>query len=214
MPDPRVSLLLLLAYLIALSTIPVGANLSLLLFAIMPLLLIMLTKSPAASLFAKAAYVLPFSFAIAAVALIKGQTAAAVFFLFRSYLSILAVVVTTHLVTTLELLRAMERLGAPRFLIIVTEFLLRYLEVLRREADSIRLAALCRGASHNRLIAASTLGMLFVRSLERSTGIHNAMLARGFRGQIPRPFPLHWTLRDTTILTMGLISVATLRIAL
>lgn len=214
MPDPRVSLLLLLAYLIALSTIPVGANLSLLLFATMPLLLILFTKSPAAALFAKAAYVLPFSFAIAAVALIKGQTAAAVFFLFRSYLSILAVVATTHLVTTLELLRAMERLGAPRFLIIVTEFLLRYLEVLRREADSIRLAALCRGASHNRLIAASTLGMLFVRSLERSTGIHNAMLARGFRGQIPRSFPLRWTLRDTTILTMGLISVATLRIVL
>lgn len=214
MPDPRVSLLLLLSYLIALSTLPVGANRSLLLFAALPLLLLFATRSPAASLFSKAAYVLPFSFAIAAVALLKGQTAAAVFFLLRSYLSILAVVLTTHLVTTLEILRAMERLGAPRFLIIVTEFLLRYLEVLRREADSIRLAALCRGASHNRLIAASTLGMLFVRSLERSTGIHNAMLARGFRGQIPRPFPLRWSLRDSTILATGLLSIATLRIVL
>lgn len=214
MPDPRVSLLLLLAYLIALSTLPVGANRSLLLFAALPLLLLFATRSPAASLFSKAAYVLPFSFAIAAVALLKGQTAAAVFFLFRSYLSILAVILTTHLVTTLEILRAMERLGAPRFLIIVTEFLLRYLEVLRREADSIRLAALCRGASHNRLIAASTLGMLFVRSLERSTSIHNAMLARGFRGQIPRPFPLRWSLRDSTILATGLLSIATLRIVL
>jgi cobalt/nickel transport system permease protein len=214
MPDPRASLLLLLAYLIALSTLPVGANLSLLLFAVIPLLLIFLTGSPATQMLSKAAYVLPFSFAIAAVALVKGQTAAAVFFLFRSYLSILAVVLATHLVTTLEILRAMERLGAPRFLIIVTEFLLRYLEVLRREADSIRLAALCRGATHNRLIAASTLGMLFVRSLERSTGIHNAMLARGFRGQIPRPFPLRWSLRDTGILATGLFCVTTLRLAL
>jgi cobalt/nickel transport system permease protein len=168
-------------------------------------------RAPAAALFSKAAYVLPFSFAIAAVAVLKGQTATAVFFLLRSYLSILAVVLATHLVSTIELLRAMEKLGAPRFLIVVTEFLLRYLEVLRREADSIRLAALCRGAARNQLVAASTLGMLFVRSLERSTWIHNSMLARGFRGNLPRSFPLVWRLRDTVILTSGAIIIGGLR---
>ncbi len=213
-PDPRCALLLLLAYLMALSSLSPGDNLALLLLGILPLLLLAVSPVPRAEILAHAAYVLPFSFAIAAIALLRGNTAAAVFFLLRSYLSILAALLVTRLVTTLELLRAMEKLGAPRFLIIVTEFLMRYLEVLRKEADAMRLAALCRGAAHNRLIAAASLGMLFVRSLERSTGIHNCMVARGFSGRIPRPFPMIWCTADSATLVTGLVSIAVLRFAL
>lgn len=209
--DPRCSLLLLLAYLITLASITPGQNLLLALMCLVPVALLILSPVPKADLLAQAAYVLPFSFAIAAVALLRGYTAQAVFFLLRSYISILAVLVTTRLVTTLELLRAMERLGAPRFLIIVTEFLMRYLEVIRKEADAMRLAALCRGAAHSRLIAASSLGMLFVRSLERSTGIHNAMLARGFNGRLPRMYPMQWTALDSCTLLIGVAGILTLR---
>jgi cobalt/nickel transport system permease protein len=209
--DPRCSLLLLLAYLITLASITPGQNLLLAAMCVLPLALLVFSPVPKADLLAQAAYVLPFSFAIAAVALLRGNTAQAVFFLLRSYISILAVLVTTKLVTTLDLLRAMERLGAPRFLIIVTEFLMRYLEVLRKEADAMRLAALCRGAAQSKLIAASSLGMLFVRSLERSTGIHNAMLARGFNGRLPRLYPMQWSWSDTCALTVGLSGILALR---
>lgn len=212
--DPRCALLLMLAYLVALSSLAPGQNLLLAILCILPLLLLILSPVPRADLLAQAAYVLPFSFAIAAVALLRGQTAQAVFFLLRSYISILTVLIVTKLVSTLDLLRAMERLGAPRFLIIVTEFLIRYLEVLRMEADAMRLAALCRGAAHSRLIAASTLGMLFVRSLERSTGIHNAMLARGFNGKLPRLYPMQWRMMDSCALAAGLVGIAGLRWAL
>ncbi|MDX2267673.1 MAG: energy-coupling factor transporter transmembrane component T [Bryobacter sp.] len=205
--------MLLLAYLAALASVPVGHNVALTGLCVLPLGLMLYFRAPA-SLFAKAAYVLPFSFALAAVALLRGQTAAAVFFLFRSYVSILAVLLATHLVSTLELLRAMERLGAPRFLILVTEFLLRYLDVLRQEADAMRLAALCRGAAHSRLVAAASLGMLFVRSLERSTAIHAAMLARGFRGQFPRREALRWQWRDSLLLAGGLVILFAIRLSL
>ncbi len=214
MPDPRVSLLLLVGYLVALATVPVGHNAGLAALCVIPMLLLLATKAPAEEILTKACYVLPFSFALAAVALWRGQTAAAVFFLVRSYLSITAALLATHLVTTLELLRAMEKLGAPKFLIIVTEFLMRYLEVLQREADAMKLAALCRGAARSRLIAGSTIGMLFVRSLERSTGIHNAMLARGFRGELPRADALHWRARDSGILVAGWAVIVGLRVAL
>ncbi len=212
--DPRCALLLMLAYLIALSSIAPGQNLLLAILGILPVLLLVLSPVPRADLLAQAAYVLPFSFAIAAVALLRGQTAQAVFFLLRSYISILTVLIVTKLVSTLDLLRAMEQLGAPRFLIIVTEFLIRYLEVLRMEADAMRLAALCRGAAQSRLIAASTLGMLFVRSLDRSTGIHNAMLARGFNGILPRLYPMKWRIVDSCALAVGLAGIAGLRWAL
>ena len=212
--DPRCALLLLLAYLIALSSLTPGHNLLLSLMCILPLLLLAFSPVPRADLLAQAAYVLPFSFAIAAVALLRGNTAQAVFFLLRSYISILTVLIVTKLVSTLDLLRAMERLGAPRFLIIVTEFLMRYLEVLRAEADAMRLAALCRGAAQSKLIAASSLGMLFVRSLERSTGIHNAMLARGFNGRLPRLYPMQWRIADSFTLIVGIAGIAGLRWAL
>ncbi len=212
--DPRCALLLLLAYLIALSSLTPGHNLLLSLMCILPLLLLAFSPVPRADLLAQAAYVLPFSFAIAAVALLRGNTAQAVFFLLRSYISILTVLIVTKLVSTLDLLRAMERLGAPRFLIIVTEFLMRYLEVLRAEADAMRLAALCRGAAQSKLIAASSLGMLFVRSLERSTGIHNAMLARGFNGRLPRLYPMQWRIADSFTLIVGIVGIAGLRWAL
>jgi cobalt/nickel transport system permease protein len=214
MPDPRVSLLLLLGYLAALSTVPVGEVLALSVLCALPVVLIVVTRAPAANLFAKAAYLLPFSFALAAVALWRGKTGAAVFFLLRSYFSILAVVLVMHLVSTLEVLRAMERLGAPRFLIVVTEFLVRYLEVLRQEADAMRLAALCRGAARSKLVAASTFGMLFLRSLERSTAIHNSMLARGFRGHLPRWNAWRWKARDSVVLALGFALLGGLRWAL
>lgn len=209
--DPRCSLLLLLVYLVTLASITPGQNLLLAILCILPLVLLVASPVPKPELMAQAAYVLPFSFAIAAVAVLRGQPAQAVFFLLRSYISILAVLITTRLVSTLELLRAMERLGAPKFLIVVSEFLMRYLEVLRKEADAMRLAALCRGAAHSRLIAASSLGMLFVRSLERSTGIHNAMLARGFNGRLPRLYPMQWRPLDTIALGVGVAGILSLR---
>jgi cobalt/nickel transport system permease protein len=212
--DPRCGLLLLLSYLIVLATIPVGHNRMLGVFCALPLLALLASPLPKVGLLTQACYVLPFSFAIAAVALLRGQTGHAVFFLLRSYASILAALVATRLLTTTELLRAMERLGAPRFLILVCEFLLRYLEVLKAEAESMRLAAICRGAANNRLIAASTIGMLFVRSLERSTAIHNAMLARGFRGVFPRPYPMLWRWPDSLALLGATIVLGSLRVAL
>ncbi|MCX6609594.1 MAG: hypothetical protein NTW74_01950, partial [Acidobacteria bacterium] len=107
--DPRCALLLLLTYLVALSSLSPGQNLLLALMCLLPLLLLVLSPVPKADLLAQAAYVLPFSFAIAAVALLRGNTAQAVFFLLRSYISILTVLIVTKLVSTLDLLRAMER---------------------------------------------------------------------------------------------------------
>lgn len=212
--DPRCGLLLLLGYLIALATIPVGNNRMLAVFCVLPVAVLFYSPLDKAGTLTQACYVLPFSFAIAAVALLRGQSGQAVFFLLRSYASILAALLATKLLTTTELLRAMERLGAPRFLILVCEFLLRYLEVLKGEAEAMRLAAICRGAANHQLIATSTIAMLFVRSLERSKSIHDSMLARGFRGVFPRTQPMVWRWMDSAALLVSSLTLGSLRWAL
>jgi cobalt/nickel transport system permease protein len=83
----------------------------------------------------------------------------------------------------------MERLGIPRLLVLVAQFLYRYLFVLSEQAQHMRLAAACRdgGARARRRsgfrAASGALAVLFARSYQRAEGIHRAMQARGFRGR-------------------------------
>jgi cobalt/nickel transport system permease protein len=209
--DPRCALLLLLAYLVALASVPLSSPYTLAALSLVSFLLLAIAPLRRRETLAQAAYILPLSLAISVVALLRGRTDQAAFFLIRAYASILAVLIATKLTSTIEILRAMERLGAPRFLILVTEFLIRYIDVLRREADSMRLAALCRGGTHSQLIAASSIAMLFVRSLERSTHIHHAMVARGFNGSLPRSTPMQWGHRDSLALLTGCVAILLLR---
>ena len=76
---------------------------------------------------------------------------------------------------------------------------------------AVALNVLLIQSDHSKLIATASLGMLFVRSLERSTAIHNAMLARGFNGRLPRLSPASWRVTDTGALISGLAAIAALR---
>jgi len=86
---------------------------------------------------------------------------------------------------------ALESWRAPRILILVIQFVYRYLFVIAEQAQRMRWAALCRGRGSFGL-AAGLVGVLFARSWQRADGIYHAMLARGFRGRFvpaaPTPF--------------------------
>ncbi len=77
-------------------------------------------------------------------------------------------------------------LGTPRFLLMVAQFVYRYLFVIAEQGHRMRLAALCRGGSFRPnggfRSAAGTVGVLFVRSYERADRIHQSMISRGFEG--------------------------------
>jgi cobalt/nickel transport system permease protein len=107
----------------------------------------------------------------------------------KSYLSTVAVLLLASTTPLPLLLGGMERLGIPRLLVLVAQFLYRYLFVLSEQAQHMRLAAACReGRAGNRRrsgfgAATGTLAVLFARSYERAEGIHRAMQARGFSGR-------------------------------
>jgi len=95
------------------------------------------------------------------------------------------------LLATMDIIRlghALHHLGAPRKLIHIFLFAIRYFDILHREYHRLRAAMkvrcfrprtdrhTCRAYGH-------LVGMLLVRSLDRSERIMQAMKCRGFKGE-------------------------------
>jgi cobalt/nickel transport system permease protein len=108
----------------------------------------------------------------------------------KSYVSAFAVLIVVATTPLPDLLRGLETMGAPRFLLMVAQFLYRYLFVISEEGQHMRKAAASRGASAAGSLsrasrfkaAAAALAVLFARSYGRAESIHRAMLSRGFPG--------------------------------
>jgi cobalt/nickel transport system permease protein len=148
---------------------------------------IALSRLPMAGLLARAAVVLPFSATFAAVSWMAGDPERAAALVGKSYLSAAAVLVVVATTPLEQFVRAMEALGTPRLIALVTQFLHRYLFVVSEQAQHMRLAVACRApGGHWRFrAAAGAVAVLFARAYARAEGIHRAMLARGFQGQFP-----------------------------
>lgn len=83
---------------------------------------------------------------------------------------------------------ALARLGAPRRLVALLLFTVRYVDVLQQEYSRLRLAMRARGFRprtgwHTWRSFGWLVGMLLVMSVERAERIHAAMRLRGFTGR-------------------------------
>jgi cobalt/nickel transport system permease protein len=190
--DPRAKIAALVVFLVVLATahraLPVfGLALVLLLSAAL-----IWARLPLFGALARAAIVLPFTLVFAAVCWLSGDPARGFALLLKSYLSALAVLLVVSTTPFPALLRGLEMSGAPRFLLMVAQFLYRYLFVISEEAQHMSKAAASRGATVRSSLAgfraaAGALAVLFARSYGRAEDIHRAMLARGFLGHL-QPF--------------------------
>lgn len=87
-------------------------------------------------------------------------------------------------------IRAMRDLGLPDAVTQIFLFAYRYLFLLREQFTSMSMALASRGFSKKtdlstaRVLGAA-LGMLFIRSYERSDSIYRAMVSRGYNGNLP-----------------------------
>ena len=100
---------------------------------------------------------------------------------------VLVLIGTMH---TATLARALQSLRVPNKLVGVFVLTVRYLYVVRQEYERLRAAMRVRGfrpGTNRRTyrVYAYLMGMLFVRSLDRSERILAAMKCRGFTGSIP-----------------------------
>jgi cobalt/nickel transport system permease protein len=219
--DPRVKVLNLLVFLVVLATahralLPVAGALGVLLCCA-----IVWSRLPLAGALGRAAVVLPFSVAFAAVCWIAGDPARGVQLAVKSYLSALAVLLVVSTTPLPALLGGLEAMGAPRFLLMVAQFLYRYLFVISEEAQHMAKAAQSRGATAAGMMgrsarfraAAGALAVLFARSYGRAADIHRAMLARGFQGHIGTATALHFRRADLALAIAGSLMPVALRFA-
>jgi cobalt/nickel transport system permease protein len=209
--DPRAKFAALLVYLVVIAT--AHRHLVLLSAGCLAALVALVWRAglPPLGVMWRAALVLPFSLAFALVTWLAGDAQRAVALLLKSYLSaagVLALAGTTRLP---DLLRGLELAGVPRFLLMVVQFLYRYLFVISEEAGQMRTAAAARGASIGRLLtqrarfraAGGALAVLFARSYGRADAIHRAMLARGFCGHFPALHTAQWSAADGVFLSLA-----------
>ena len=208
--DARVKILLLLAFLAALVTTPRSAPFWLAGYGAAVLAGVVMAGLPLMAVLLRAAVVLPFSVTFAGISLLAGDSPRAGALVMKSYLSAAAVLVVVGSTPLPRLLRSLERLRVPRFLLLVVQFLYRYLFVISEQAQHMRLAAQSRGGWRFRT-AAGAVAVLFARSYARAEGIHHAMLARGFQGTVTPLAPERAGWKDWALLAGGLVAVAALR---
>jgi cobalt/nickel transport system permease protein len=189
--DARAKTITVLVFLIVLATarrsfLPLGACYLGILVAV-----IAAARLPLMAVLKRAAVVLPFTAVFAAISLAAGEPTRAVALVGKSYLSALAVLILVSSTPLPQLLAGLERLGVPRYLLMVAQFLYRYLFVISEEAQHMRAALLVKsGSIGNNLwnrekfgAPAGVLSVLFARSYAHAEGVHQAMLARGFQGR-------------------------------
>ncbi len=122
----------------------------------------------------------------------------------RSWLSVQAAILLVAATRFPDLIHAFEHLRVPAILTTIIAFLYRYLFVLTDEVMRLLRARQSRSAAASgqrsgggvlwrARVSGNMAGQLFLRSYERSDRIYNAMLARGYAGQLRtlNPHELH-----------------------
>jgi len=211
--DPRAKLGALLGFLIAVSTTESGSQFAFAAYAALLAAAIIAARVPAGALVRRAALVLPFSATFALITWWSGDSARALALAEKSFLSGLAALILVATTPITDLLRSLETLHVPRVLILVIQFLYRYLFVISEQAQHMRLAAASRRGLRFRA-AAGALGVLFARSWERADGIYRAMLARGFSGRFPALAPPHFHAADVVFFCASVSASLAIRLAL
>ena len=105
----------------------------------------------------------------------------------RGLLSMQALLVMIRSIGFIGIVRAMSRLGIPRFLTVQLMMVFRYIRVLIEEGLTMKAARDARSFGNGHLsirLWGVMIGQLFLRSVERAERVHRAMLARGFSGSI------------------------------
>lgn len=107
----------------------------------------------------------------------------------KALISGAALLVLAATTTMAELLRGLERLRAPRLLVMMMGFMVRYVDVISGEFHRMSTARAARCGDERWLWRAkawtASAGTIFIRSFERGERVHLAMLARGYTGNLP-----------------------------
>jgi len=141
----------------------------------------------------------------------------------RSWISLQMAVLLTATTRFPDLLHALRHLYVPAILVAILAFMYRYLFVLVDETSRLMRARAARSAQLPGLksgrslwwrasVAGSMVGQLFNRSLARSDRVYQAMLARGYEGELLTMNPHHMIASDWQALALAFLLIAALQV--
>ena len=224
--DPRAKALVVLAFTIAVVSVPKFEVVSLLPFAALPLAMLVVGGIPLTFAAKHVLIVSPFVVMVAISNPIFDSVPVRLalsehhIVIRRGWLScvniglkfVLTVSAALALASTTrfsDLLKALERLGTPRLLVVQLSFLYRYLFVLVDEG--LRMLRAREGRNFGgapfgwRLRAVGGIvGVLFVRTLDRADRVYAAMASRGFDGSVRTLHTFRLGLADYVFATLAL----------
>jgi cobalt/nickel transport system permease protein len=211
--DPRVKLVLTLAFIVAVTAVPHGAWFSLLLFLLTASTIIAVSRIPFWLLLRRSTVAIPFALVAVTLAFTSKGTPLLTFklaswslsitdqgtiafasILTKAWLAVLMATLLSMTTTFPELLFAMRALRLPRVIVSIISSMYRYVFVIADEALRSQRAREARSADPQgkgggsllwrAKVLGGMIGSLFLRSYERSERIYAAMLSRGFDGRI------------------------------
>jgi len=200
--DPRAKVFATMLFVVAVVSFPRYEVLSLFPFFLYPVLMAALGDIPAGFVARKVVAVSPFAvfvgmfnpmFDTSTVAIAPGISVSAGWISFASILVKFALTISAALLLIATtsfpgICRGLRRLGAPALFVSQLLFLYRYLFILLEEAMRVVRARDMRSFGKRGTggrIFIRIIGSLFLRTVERAERIYGAMLARGFRGEVP-----------------------------
>jgi cobalt/nickel transport system permease protein len=130
--------------------------------------------------------------------------------LLKSWLSVLALSWLVMSTGFINLVKGLEGLKVPRLFTTLLLFIYRYIFVIFDESVRLRQAMESRsfGSLWLRVKATgSILGVLFIRSYERGERVYQAMLARGYDGQLKGLKSNKFGLADTCFVSFSLVGI-------
>jgi cobalt/nickel transport system permease protein len=142
----------------------------------------------------------------------------------RSWLSVQMALLLTATTQFPDLMHALHHLRVPAVLVSILSFMYRYLFVLADEATRLLRAREARSAravgaksggtvAWRAKVAGQLVGQLFLRSLERSDRVYQAMIARGYDGRLLTLNPHHMRPRDWLLGSIAVVLLLALQIA-
>lgn len=212
--DARVKVVITVAFILSNVLLPDGAWLAFGLAWIFLLAANLLSQLGLAFTFKRSFIVLPFTLvAVTAIFSIPGHPLAEwhlgmttliptdagmlrfLSILVRSWLSVQIAILLVSVTEFPDIIHALGHLYVPAIIVTIVAFLYRYLFVLTDEVMRLLRARRARSAAApgsrsggnvwwRARVAGHMAGQLFLRSYERSDRIYNAMLSRGYKGQL------------------------------
>ena len=215
--DPRAKLLATLVFIVTVVSFNKYEITGLIPFMIFPIVLIAVGNLPPVYLFKKLILAAPFAFFIGIFnpifdretlmhigpLNISGGWVSFVSILLRFVLTVSAALILVASTGFNGVCMALEKTGTPKGFAVQLLFLYRYIFVLIEEASRIARARSLRALGTRGMgmrVFGSMTGQLLLRTIDRGQRIHQAMLCRGFDGDIRLVRRLRIGWRDTVFL--------------